>query len=94
MGPLLVWAGEPGHLRPASCLGHARARTDPCADPCAPAQWTGATTRKNYYAKYSTRLLLFFNLFINIAILPIVIGMSNTSPNMKTKDQGGLYFTR
>lgn len=37
-----------------------------------PAQWTDAT-RKNYYAKYSTRLLLVLGLLLNLVVLPGVL---------------------
>ena len=35
------------------------------------AQWQDAT-RKNYYAKYSTRMLLCLHLLLNVAVFPIV----------------------
>ena len=38
------------------------------------AQWQDAT-RKNYYAKYSARILLCFHLLINVSVFPIVLEM-------------------
>ena len=38
-------------------------------------QWKDAT-RKNYYAKYSARMVLGIHFFINIVVLPSVISVS------------------
>ena len=61
----------------------------------APAQWTDAT-RKNYYAKYSTRVLLFFSFLLNIAILPAVLGTANDNESTYAgeEDAGNLYFSQ
>ena len=64
----------------------------------APAQWTNAT-RKNYYAKYSTRLLLLFNLIVNIPIFFIVFNnryghWSEAGQYGMAGEEGNLHFTR
>ena len=64
----------------------------------APAQWTDAT-RKNYYGKYSTRILLLFNLIINMAFLPVVFNnrygeWSEAGQYGQAGEEGNLHFTR
>ena len=39
-------------------------------------QWVDAT-RKNYYAKYSTRVMLFLHFVINISTLPLIFQQDN-----------------
>ena len=39
---------------------------------CGGAQWA-ESTRKNYYAKYTARIVAFFHLLINIGVLPSVL---------------------
>lgn len=94
------WFGQVGqgssNPRDAKSQAIASALTDPC--PCcadAPAQWADAT-RKNYYAKYSTRILLFFGFLLNMAMFPLVlINVNDVTSTYASEDEAGsLYFTQ
>ena len=68
--------------RPTLCAGYAHFTSEPAltvVPAVAPAvrawQWLDAT-RKNYYAKYSARVVLFIHLIVNASVFPSVIDLT------------------